>query len=276
MHSVSKFDINQVSGVTDNMIQIERERRVQLQAEKEALRLAKAAQEAAQKAVERQKIAEELVDMAKEDRRFLEELKIPEYLQAIIDEEQLKGAYVLWRSIHPINLGTDNPSVVGGGVSLVWNIGYTREMVKRTRFADNGYSPSREEWVSGDRNGYGYKSIDVTGSSKTNSIHIAGMRNEVLPPPDFEDLERLRRQYIFKDPRLIPYEILNPDMRPRLLMTNTKTILSGSQLGESEVRQVLASTYLDTKECFATIKGVGWKFDREVPEQKRNHIPESK
>lgn len=73
-------------------IEKERERREQLRAEEELQHFAKTAQEEA----ERQQFIKGREIAGKENRRFLEELKIPGYLQEIIDEEQLKGAYVQW------------------------------------------------------------------------------------------------------------------------------------------------------------------------------------
>lgn len=258
------------------MIQRERERRQQLQAEEEAQHLAKAAQEAAQAALEeseRQKFLSEMEVVHKENRRFLEELKIPEYLQAIVDEEQLKGAYVLWHSFSISGLKPCEDC--RACVSLVWNIGYTvRHHEVRHGGSDNMRSGGRTwvSWESGERNGYGYKSIDVSASSKANAISISGMRDEIMPPQDFEEL---RRSYRFQDERLIPDKIRYPDMRPRLVISGTSTVLSDSQLSESEIRQVLASIYLDTKESLASERGRGWPFDRGVPEQERDYTPEN-
>lgn len=251
------------------MIQEERERRARLQTEEETRVLDEEARRRTKFRTERERLIQESMALDLKDRDFLNALHIPKYLQEIIDEEGLEGAYVLWRQIDPSNLGINNTGVVDCGVSLVWNIGFTHEMVQRHVFADNGYSPVRSVWESGARNGYGFRSVDVSGSSKTNSICISGKKNEIMPPPDFKEL---RRPYRYQDERLMPDKIRYPDMRPRLVTSNTETILSGSRLSKPEIRQVLASNYLDTKKCFETISGVAWPFDREVPDQRQLHI----
>lgn len=255
------------------MIERERERRQQLQAEEEA----RISDEKARLRAEQERLIRENTAEAHKDRKFLIALRIPEYLQEIIDEERLIGAYVLWRPIEPSDIRPDDTEVIGGNVSLVWNIGYTESYRQvRSGGSDNMRSGggTRVSWESiGKRNGYAYKSIYVTGNSKNNSIEIHGSKDEPKPIPSYG--EYMNRVGNFA-PRVylggLGYEEYCRDHPPGsagLWTIPTRIGLSGAQLDETQIKRALSATYLDTKGSSVKNRVVFWPFDRSVPEQER-------
>ena len=155
-------------------------------------------------------------------------------------------------------------------ISLVWDVRY-----KTTRqYVDRGYKGG--EYVSGGimagqyttigagsgagyenvKSGYLFKSIDVDGSSKEESLIVRGRQIERYPGESWKE-----RGYIYYSSGGI--------IRP------IETILHREQLDQPEVlRQALASTYLDTlKSDFSYWVLRSWPFDKQVPGQQ---IPEQK
>lgn len=244
------------------MIQREREEREKLRVEEETRRLDRAAQDEA----ERLKIAKRREDMVKEDKHFLEGLKIPEYLQAIIDEEQLEGAHVLWEKVLPLN--EQSSSYLTGGVSLVWNI-YCTMRSEYMQHSD-GFSGSRGSMVKigSTRDGYTFRSINITGDSRNNSLLIIGRKDKYEAIPAYFDL--LLR---YRDRNSIPLKYWRADGRTKsgslLTSDNVSIGLSRPQLNQSEIRQALASIYLDTAESKFAERKLGWPFNKTVPEQDR-------
>lgn len=269
------------------MILRELEKREQLRAEEEARRLDRAAHDEAglQKVVNRRE------EVAKEDRNFLEGLKITAYLQTIIDETQSKGVHILWRSLSTSLLRPDEDYIVG--VSLVWNIGYTNSVREVVHHSENGNGSTRVSWESGPRDGYAYKSINAYGISKSNSIRVTGRKDEMEPIPTYYELLRFYGGDLEHDYR-IPLKYRGPNweqwhrgthsrfwvggslagvIKESILTSRYTSIsLSGSQLNQPEIKQALALTYLDTEESYAYEKSVHWPFYNTVPEQDQHHI----
>ncbi|MBI2405935.1 hypothetical protein HYV21_02685 [Candidatus Microgenomates bacterium] len=216
------------------MIQREKERREQ---EAEAARLK--AEEAQR--LEQEKMARE----AQENRHLLEELKIPEYLQSIIDEQQLEGAHVLWRKPtvkyafpNTTSLSESNfysartivrqyishiysqqflgkKEMVVASVALVWKIHYSPGVEGSSRVA--------VDWPSFPA-GYEFNQIEIVGNNEEKLI--------IVPNP----LEsRVNPVILFES------EYTNPDV----------------------LKRVISSSYLDSHyHCF----NEGWPFSEWVPE----------
>lgn len=268
-------------------IQRERERREQLRAEEEALRLDKAAQAEA----ERQQFIKRRESAGAENRHFLEELKIPEYLQTRIDEKRLKGAYVLWWEKYPIagyEAHGRNPGFMR--VSLVWNIGYIEESYTRPaeRIDHSWLSPG-----SGGTYpiGYAFKAVNVDGNAKEGSLVVHGATKIGEKYVDTSFYEGGRRYVDRYPPGGNRWNLVIKDVQTRLgffpacfEMTQTpkKVILCGEKLNQPEaIERTLASVYFDTvnwaghfeiREDYPHRTGswpFAWPFDRSVPEQKQ-------
>lgn len=187
-------------------------------------------------------------------------------------------------------MGPEDTRVTGGGVSLVWNIGYEREYHLVTRIWESSRSSGRREvFEPTGRRTSAYKCITVSGDRERNSIRIRGRKDELESVPTYHELVRR-----FGDDNNIPREyrgvswgepghdmrralgyvgndiILNPLLRSRYISIT----MSGTGLNKSEIKQALASIYIDTKESSSEEKLSWWPFDKTVPEQDKLHVPE--
>lgn len=134
------------------MIQRELERRAQLiRLEVEIAREARLKVEKHASFIEEQQClqqAQQETQLAK-DRQYLEDLKIPELLQNIIEEEHLDGAHVLWLT-----------APYGARISLVWDITYAPPFHRdQVDYWDGTYLPQVDRL-----SGYEFKHIDIMGS----------------------------------------------------------------------------------------------------------------
>jgi len=138
------------------MIQRERERREQLLGQGLGQRTARRLAKATQREAEQQKRVVESDEMTVKDNiHFLKELKIPEYLQAIIDEEHLTGAYVMWSKKE-----LTGPLLTR--VSLVWDIEKIMGASHTTGHEGNtmaGTISTLYSWT--EMLGYKFRSVDV-------------------------------------------------------------------------------------------------------------------
>lgn len=274
-------------------IQRERERREQLKAEEEALRLDTVAQAEA----ERQQFTQRREYAGAENRRFLEELKIPEYLQEIIDEEKLKEAYVLWWLKYPIRHNHFYPeehlrssthfekvTILGEPlyaddslrpgkqypyypqskkvetfltrVSLVWDIGYTETHTAphiESAGVDNVGNP-RTSWVGGGGFPSGYS---------FKSIDVEGSAEEgLLIVRGYKgiDIKPFNQYRVHSYGATYSGTMFGEN---RNVIAPIETILFRSQLEQSALlQQTLASVYLDTREDYhrtEIVNGVPWE-----------------
>ncbi len=153
-----------------NMIQRERERRSGLQVKENTLLRVE------QTNLTKVREAEEIT--RDENRSFLERLGIPGYLQAIIDEEQLEGAHVLWWTRAPYcrKLAYRYESFLPR-VSLVWGMHMeTETFTGNSVTTEHGEHPSSSTVTSHFtvNSGLRFKSVDVSGSAKNKSITLSG------------------------------------------------------------------------------------------------------
>lgn len=257
------------------MIQEERERRAALQAE-EGRRLE---EDAILNRVKAEQFIKEAIVVAEENRSFISKSRVPEYLQAIVEEEQHKETYVLWWLKHPDGVpgvacfnevtNDGNPDMskrrlVRKGppftrISLVWGIGFLtkRVFVEGSGYVSGGIMDGQYKGVgyggyySKVQDGYSFRSIDVDGSSKEELLIVRGIQIYRRANTPYEEGGRTYRPVI---------DLIRP----------TETILHGGQLDQPEIlRQVLASTYLDTLESKFSYKVNSWPFDKQVPKQEK-------
>lgn len=237
-----------------------------------------------------------------ENRHFLEDLKIPEYLQDIIDEEQLKDTYVLWWLRHPGGGGShaywkefihDKEEEKRTGyvtykktfvtrVSLVWGIGYVEGFYagKLESFEhDSGGRGYR--YIGGGHlpHGYAFKALHVEGCAEEKLIIVHGATKiEYKPlgtimaggreyPPDIHKWNTIE---------WATFRRILKSRYAEVTHTQNEIILEGDQLKNTEVLQkTLASVYLDTLswgghfEVRGETHANSWPFDKQVSEQEQ-------
>lgn len=218
------------------MIQREREREEWLQRESELFRAEKTAQEKE----DRQKLVDE-------KRYFLEGLKIPSFLQSIIDEEQLKGAYVLWERGIWNNLESGIIPNDGGGISLVWDIKLSHRVGTQERRTDRGSLIGFFNVYSDKPEHYSYRSLNVRGDKKSSllSVEGRGVSHELFV--------------------VEPSTQLTTQLKPPISRS-----LSNQQLNPEHIQRTLASTYLDTLKITSYERRAmwiwAWPFEKIVSE----------
>lgn len=259
------------------MIQREREEREKILATEEAQIRAKTAQDTA-----REKAYIQARESAgEENRRFLEELKIPERLQAIIDEEKLQGVYVFWWLQHPeFRKGYGQPHAYPKEipvhdeeaekrtgyvtykkpfltrVSLVWGIGYVE-----------GFSRGITEQVDNEHGGYGYRTvgsgtfpdgyafraINVEGSAEEGLLIIHGatkIGKKHLDTSYYEGGKRFIDEYPPErhESNVVPGDTpLSSSQYFEITHSRNEIVLYRDQLNQPEVlERTLAPVYLDT------------------------------
>ncbi|MDD5147180.1 MAG: hypothetical protein PHV63_01345 [Candidatus Daviesbacteria bacterium] len=280
-----------------DLIQEERERRSKLFIDT----LASAQQ--AQQDLEVQNHIKRVEDAARDNMHFLEVLRIPEYLQAIIDGDKLSGAYVLWWKRFPYSISTSSfdhcyleqaerydgsygaKYLCGEGtllsrISLVWNIGHITS-VHSTSAVREGYGSG--SWVSPGgawdvTTGYKFQSVNIDGSVERQLLIIRG-----APKFKFEYKAIMDNQLGYwqlqGDPKRIVdrgeygfsfgYRYAEVTRCP-----TSPIVLRDKQLNPDVIMQTLASNYLDVRHSsdYTEVdrKGFGdgefWPFDRKVPE----------
>jgi len=223
-----------------------------------------------------------------ENKRFLKEIKIPEYLQGIIDEERPDGAYVLWWLKHPgLKEGYGQPrafieevltssvekfvghtSMKNGRpfftrLSLVWEIGYIEEV-------SSGYytDPVETEhgsamgWQKGGpyRDGYRFKAVNVDCCAEKGILTIHGGATKWDRVPEFGYSTGVEKWV----------------QTPNEITLYNNFLNRRNYLNQQEVlEEALASVYLDTSSWLGNfeVKSINhkdsWPFDKLVPEQEQ-------
>lgn len=213
------------------MIQRERERRAQEAAALEAMR-----------ADEAMVAAEEQVRFQEGNRKFVEGLKIPEYLQGIIDEEKLIGAYVLWKvSGDYIKIKDGLSKVFATSISLVRDFSYLPPL-EGGDFAhpDDPVSHSTI-YYGGKPGGWSFRSIDILGSAQ----------EQLLIVPSTKVVHGLQ---LLHDHDSMKYDYYSGCVLRREIFNNPELL-----------QQIINSLYLDYGGSFREQRG-DWPFEGMVPE----------
>lgn len=277
-----------VPGIKD-LIQAELNKRSQIQREENLAKV--------QLEVERQNHVQRHESEVVRNRQFLEDLKIYDYLQEIIDAQQLKGAYVLWWRSFPYSDGTWSCDFgyreTGKGydsskgpylyakepcltrVSLVWGISSTKSTFT-TPEKRNGIGPG--SLISGGgaqsvKTGCKFQSVDVDGSAEAQKLFFRR-------PPSFKEEPIFDNQMGYSRSVIEPRRIVDRGgyrfplayrYAEKICIPSSPIVLSGDQLTPSSIKHALVSNYfagghfkeLDYRE-FEDKQF--WPFDRRVPE----------